>query len=66
MISPYSILDEHELDERKGSVYNIIKPTEKHEDNLPDYPQMTVESLVKFFDAKFARIWLVDREDIWY
>jgi hypothetical protein len=61
-VSPYSILDEHKIAERKARVYGIIKSIEKHEDNLRDKLQMIVESLVKFFDAKFARIWLVDKE----
>ena len=31
-------------------------------DNLNDKLQQIVESVVKYFDAKFARIWLVDKE----
>ena len=61
-ISPYSILDEHEMTERKAKVYRIIKSIEKDEEKLRDKLQMIVESLVKFFDAKFARIWLMDKE----
>jgi GAF domain-containing protein len=31
-------------------------------DNLNDRLQVIVESLVKYFDAKFARIWFVDKK----
>jgi DNA-binding Lrp family transcriptional regulator len=60
-ISPYTILDEHDLIERKSQVYNILNSLKKL-DNLNDKLQTIVDSLVKYFSAKFARIWLVDKE----
>jgi DNA-binding Lrp family transcriptional regulator len=59
--SPYTIFDEHDMIERKSRVYKILKSLEKY-DNLNDKLQQIVESVVKYFDAKFARIWLVDKE----
>jgi hypothetical protein len=54
-------LDEHDMIEKKSRVYKILKSLEKY-DNLNDKLQQIVESVVKYFDAKFARIWLVDKE----
>jgi DNA-binding Lrp family transcriptional regulator len=59
--SPYTIADEHDTIERKSKVYKILSSIQRH-DNLNDKLQQTVESVVKYFDAKFARIWLVDNE----
>lgn len=59
--SPYTIADEHDIIERKSKVYKILSAIQRH-DNLNDKLQQTVESVVKYFDAKFARIWLVDSE----
>ena len=59
--SPYTIFDEHNMIERKSHVYNILKSLKKHE-NLNDKLRLIVESVVKYFNAKFARIWLVDKE----
>ncbi|HZD34778.1 MAG TPA: GAF domain-containing protein [Nitrososphaeraceae archaeon] len=59
--SPYMIFDEQQLNERKWRVYRILNSLKKHED-LQVKLQLTVESLVKYFDAKFARIWLLDRD----
>jgi DNA-binding Lrp family transcriptional regulator len=58
--TPYAVFDEQELNERKWRVYKILNSLKKHE-NLNVKLQMIVESLVKYFDAKFARIWLLDR-----
>jgi DNA-binding Lrp family transcriptional regulator len=58
--SPYSIFDEHDVTERKSRVFKILNYVQKY-DNLNDKLQMIVESVVKHFDAKFARIWLVDK-----
>lgn len=58
--SPYSIFDEHDMTERKSRVYKILNSLQKY-DNLNDKLQLIVESVVKHFDAKFARIWLVDK-----
>src|SRR5688572_18528278 len=58
---PYMLSDEHDTVERKSRVYKILNSLQKY-NNLNDKLQFTVESVVKYFDAKFARIWLVDRE----
>jgi DNA-binding Lrp family transcriptional regulator len=60
-LSTYTISDEHEMIERKSSVFKILNSLQKY-DTLNDKLQFIVESVVKYFDAKFARIWLVDRE----
>ena len=59
--SHYTILDEHDLNERRWRVYKILDSTKKYE-NINDKLQIMVESLVKYFDAKFARLWIVDEE----
>ncbi|HXW12440.1 MAG TPA: GAF domain-containing protein [Nitrososphaeraceae archaeon] len=59
--SPYSIFDEHDMIERKSRVYKILSSLQKY-DNLNDKLQLIVESVVKYFDATFARIWLIDKE----
>jgi hypothetical protein len=59
--SPYSIFDEHGMIERKSRVYKILNSLQKY-DNLNDKLQLIVESVVKYFDATFARIWLIDKE----
>ena len=59
--SPYMIFDEQQLNERKWRVYKILNSLKKNE-NLHVKLQLTVESLVKYFDAKFARIWLLDKD----
>lgn len=60
-IMPYVLFDEQLLHERKIAVYNILNQIRKH-DNLNDRLQAIVESLVKHFHAKFARIWFVDKK----
>ena len=60
-VSPYFLFDEQGLKERKQKVYQILNSIKKH-DNLNDKLQEIVESLVRYFDAKFARIWFVDKE----
>ena len=59
--SPYVLFDEHLLHERKLEVYTILNSIRKH-DNLNDRLQAIVESLVKHFNAKFARIWFADKK----
>jgi DNA-binding Lrp family transcriptional regulator len=59
--SHYTILDEHDLNGRKWRVYKILDSIKKYE-NINDKLQIMVESLVKYFDAKFARLWIVDEE----
>jgi hypothetical protein len=58
--SPCTIFDEHDMIERKSRVYKIIKSLQKY-DNLNDKLQLIVEGVVNYFDAKLARIWLVDK-----
>jgi hypothetical protein len=57
--SPYAIFDEHDMVERKSRIYRILNSLQKY-NNLNDKLQLTVASVVKHFDAKFSRIWLVD------
>jgi DNA-binding Lrp family transcriptional regulator len=59
--SPYVIFDEQQLNDRKWRVYRILNSLKKHE-NLHVKLQLTVECLVKYFDAKFARIWLLEKD----
>ena len=58
---PYMLSDEHDTVERKSRVYKILNSLQKY-NNLNDKLQFIVESVVTYFNAKFARIWLVDRE----
>ena len=60
-LSTYTISDEHDMVERKSRVFKILNSLQKY-DTLNDKLQFIVESVVKYFDAKFARIWLIDRE----
>lgn len=59
--TPYSILDEQESNEKKFRIYKIINSLRKSE-NLNSKLQLTVDSLIKYFDATFARIWLLDKD----
>lgn len=59
--TPYSISDEQESNEKKLRIYKIINSLRKS-DNLNIKLQLTVDSLVKYFDATFARIWLLDKD----
>ncbi len=61
-LSPYSFLNDSKLSERKILVYKILESIEKTQ-LLQDKLQMIVDGLVKFFDAKFARIWLLDKDE---
>jgi DNA-binding Lrp family transcriptional regulator len=58
---PYSVLDAHDQSERKRQVYEILNSLKRF-DNLNDRLKSTVESLVSVMGAKFARIWLVDKD----
>ncbi|MDQ4018176.1 MAG: GAF domain-containing protein [Thermoproteota archaeon] len=60
-VSTYSISDEHDMVERKSRVFKILNSLQNY-NNLNDKLHFIVESVVKYFDAKFARIWLVDKE----
>ena len=57
---PYTIYDEEEIKEKKLRAYGILKNIKKY-DTLNERLQAIVDSLVKYFDAKFARIWFVDK-----
>ena len=52
-VHPYSLYDEHEISEMKHQVNMVLNSLRKH-DNLKDRLQATVESLVKYFNARFA------------
>jgi DNA-binding Lrp family transcriptional regulator len=58
--SPYTIFDEHGLKEQKLYVYKILNSLKKY-DNLNDKLQIIVDSLVKYFNAKLARVWIIDK-----
>ena len=60
-LSTYTISDEHDIVERKSRVFKILNSLQRYS-SLNDKLQFIVESVVKHFDAKFARIWLVDKE----
>ena len=59
--SPYVLFDEYATNEKKLQVYTILNSIKKY-DNLNDRLQSIVESLVKYFNAKFARIWFYDKK----
>ena len=59
--SPYTIYDESSIREKKLHVYKILNSIKKH-DTLNERLQAIVESLVKYFDARFARVWFVDKK----
>ena len=58
--SPYAIYDQDRIKEKELQAHKIIQSIKKY-DTLNERLQETVESLVKYFDAKFARIWFVDK-----
>ena len=62
--SPYMIYGEEEAKEKKSKVYDILNSLKKY-DNLNDRLQAITDSLVKYFDAYFARLWFVDKEKKW-
>ena len=59
--SPYMIYGEGEGNEKKSQVYEILKSLKKY-DNVNDRLQAITDSLVKYFDAHFARLWFVDKD----
>jgi hypothetical protein len=61
--SPYMIYGEDEGKEKKAQVYEILKSLKKY-DNINDRLQATTDSLIKYFDGHFARLWFVDKENI--
>ena len=62
--SPYTIFGEEEGKEKKIKAYEIINSLKKY-DNINDRLQATTDSLVKYFDAHFARLWFVDDQRKW-
>lgn len=60
-VTPYTLFDDHEIRDQKWRAYRILNSLKKYQ-NLNDKFEFIVESLVKYFGAKFARIWLLDRE----
>jgi DNA-binding Lrp family transcriptional regulator len=60
-VTPYTLYDDHEIRDQKWRAYKILNSLKKYE-NLNEKLQFIVESLVKYFGAKFARIWLLDKE----
>jgi transcriptional regulator with GAF, ATPase, and Fis domain len=63
-VSPYTVLDDQDLELRKRRVYEILKSVKK-QDKLNDRLQAILDNLVKYYDATFARIWFVDKERKW-
>ena len=59
--SPYMLYDEHTVHEKKLQVYAILNSIRKF-DSLNDRLQAISESLVKYFEAEFARIWFYDKK----
>ena len=59
--SPYTIYDEEQIKEKKARAYTILKTIKKF-DTLNERLQAIVESLVKYYDASFSRVWFVDKE----
>jgi len=58
--SIYSIYDEEGIKEKKQKVFQILNSVKKY-NTLNERLQTIVESLVKYFDAAFARVWFVDK-----
>ncbi|PBO85939.1 MAG: hypothetical protein COA77_01960 [Thaumarchaeota archaeon] len=59
--SPYMIYGEDDEKEKKSQVYEILNSLKKY-DNINDRLQAITDSLVKYFDAHFARLWFVDKD----
>ncbi|MDX1371184.1 MAG: GAF domain-containing protein [Nitrososphaeraceae archaeon] len=57
---PYSFFNDTQLSQRKVLVYKILESVEKSQ-ILQEKLQLIVDGLVNFFDAEFARIWLLDK-----
>jgi DNA-binding Lrp family transcriptional regulator len=60
-VTPYTLYDDHEIRDQKWRAYKILNSLKKYQ-NLNEKLQFIVESLVKYFGAKFARIWLLEKE----
>jgi len=59
---PYTIPDEEQIKAKKLQAFKILERIKKY-DTLNERLQSTVENLVKYFNAKFARIWFVDKSE---
>jgi DNA-binding Lrp family transcriptional regulator len=59
---PYTIYADEQIKEKKLRVYEILNSIKKY-DTLNERLQAIVQSLVKYFDAKFARVWFVDEKE---
>lgn len=59
-MSTYSVYENHEDIERKTRVLQILNSLKKYH-NLNERLQKTVEYMIKYFNAYFARIWFVDK-----
>jgi len=59
--SPYMMYGEGEYKEKKSQVYEILNSLKKY-DNINERLQAITDSLVKYFDAHFARLWFVDKD----
>jgi len=60
--SSYALYGEEQIKEKKIQVYKILEKIKEY-DNLNERLQATVENLVKYFNAKFARVWFVDKSE---
>ena len=58
--APYAVYDEEGIKEKKDKVFQILSSVRKYS-TLNERLQAIVESLVKYFDAAFARVWFVDK-----
>jgi len=58
----YTVYDDDSIKEKKSHVFEILESIKNYE-TLNERLQAIVESLVKYFDAKFARIWFVDEKE---
>ena len=60
-LAPYAIYDDEGIKAKKEQVFQILSSVRKH-NTLNERLQAIVESLVKYFDAAFARVWFVDKD----
>jgi DNA-binding Lrp family transcriptional regulator len=60
--NPYLSFDDHDLANRKLTIHKILNSLNK-EENIARKLDMIVESVVKYFDAAFARIWILDEDE---
>lgn len=57
--NPNLSFDDHDLVNRKVTIHKILNSLNK-EENIAKKLDLIVESVVKYFDAAFARIWILD------